>query len=158
MEIARELNVDNVLVVNAKIGADEKLTYTGYMVNKESREFKKSEAVFAVPEKGYAAKSASLKEFNKALIDDPYEYKSVSDVFAAEVEMITSDGAQEQKAEKDNAKTPIYKEWWLWTVVGVVAAAGIVLAVDAATGNGIDLFGATGGNKSKGATLDIDFQ
>ena len=159
LEIARELNVDNVLVVNAKIESDMRMTYTGYMVNKEKREFKKSEAVFAIPEKGAAAKSASLKEFNKALIDDPYEYKSVSDVFAAEVEMITSDGAQEQQAENDNGKTPVYKAWWLWTVVGVVAAAGVVLAVDAATGNGIDLFGATGGkSKSKGATLEIHFE
>ena len=93
LEIARTLDVDNLLVVYTKIGKDEKVNYTGYMIDKAKREFKKSEAVFDLPEKGAAAKSEPLREFNKALIEDPYEYKSISDVFAAEVLSITSEDA-----------------------------------------------------------------
>ena len=152
LEVARELGVDNVLVVNAKIGADMRLTYTGYMVNKAGREFKKFEKVFAIPEKGRAADSASLKEFNKALIDDPYEYKSVSDVFAAEVEMLTSDGVKDDNAGKEKEGTPVYKAWWLWTVVGVVVLAGAGVGTYFALTSGKD------GKGGSGATLEINFQ
>lgn len=156
LEIARTLDVDNLLVVYTKIGKDEKVNYTGYMIDKAKREFKKSEAVFDLPEKGAAAKSEPLREFNKALIEDPYEYKSISDVFAAEVLSITSEDAGREDTVKSEKK-PVYKEWWLWTVVGVVAAVGVVLAADAGTGGGIDLFGAVG-KKGSGAKLDVNFQ
>ena len=161
VEIARELDVDSVLVVDAKIGSDEKLNYTGYMVNMGKREYKKTEAVFRIPEKGKESKQADLKEFNNSLINDPYEYKSISEAFAAEVALLASDGSDDVDTakKKDKDKKPVYKEWWLWTIVGVVAAAGVVLAVDAATGNGIDFFGATGGSgDSKGGTLKINFE
>lgn len=161
LEIARELDLDNVLLISAKLGSDERLNYVGYMIDREKREYKKSQAVFDVPEKGHAADSSSLKEFNKALINDPYEYKSISDVFAAEVNLLASDNSGAENSADDEKKegTPVYKAWWLWTIVGVVAAAGVVLAVDAATGNGIDFFGATGGkDNSKGATLKVSFE
>ena len=151
MEIAKDLNVSNVLVVKAKLGADERLNYTGYMIDREKREYKKSEAVLDLPEKGAAADSASLKEFNKALINDPYEYKSISDVFAAEVDLLASDGNEEAEKNDKKEKKPVYKEWWLWTVVGVVvlagAGVGTYFAVTANKGGGDD-----------GATLKINFK
>lgn len=156
MEIARELDLDNILVVNAKVGADEKLNYTGYMVNREKREYKKSEAVFALPEKGTEAKAASLKEFNKALIDDPYEYKSLSDAFAAEINLIASDAENAEAAKEDSGKgKPVYKEWWLWTIVGVVVAGGVAAGVVCGA---MDKCGIGGGsdNSGKGATLKIN--
>ena len=150
LEIARTLDVDNLLVIYTKVGADERVNYTGYMIDKGKREFKKSTAVFDMPEKGSAAKSESLKEFNKALIEDPYEYKSISDVFAAEVMNMTSDVSKDDKVKEE--KKPVYKEWWLWTVVGVVVAGGVAAGVVCGLGK------CTGGSGGSGATLDVNFQ
>ena len=161
IEVAKELDLSNVLVIDAKLGADERLNYTGYMVNVKNREYKKAEAVFDVPEKGREAKSGALKEFNKTLIEDPYEYKSVSDALAAEVALLTSDanGSDvDTTKDKKGGKTPVYKQWWLWTIVGIVAAGAVVVAVDAATGNGVDMFGAVKKSKNSGATLEINFE
>lgn len=150
LEIARTLGVDNLLVIYVKVGADERVNYTGYMIDKSKREFKKSTAVFDMPEKSAAGKSASLKEFNKALIEDPYEYKSISDVFAAEVMNMTSDVSSGDKVKEE--KKPVYKEWWLWTVVGVVVAGGVAAGVVCGLGK------CTSGGGSGGATLDVNFQ
>ncbi|MBP5405704.1 PEGA domain-containing protein [bacterium] len=152
IEIAKDLELDNILVINAKLGADERLNYTGYMVDVRKREYKKSEAVFDVPEKGSAARSASLKEFNKALIEDPYEYKSISDAFAAEVSLLVSDSDNADAAKDKKRGKPVYKEWWLWTVVGVVVLAGAGVGTYFALT--ADKSGSDGGD---GATLKINF-
>ena len=41
LDLAEELNLDNILVVKSSIGADEKLTYSGIMIDKNKNEFKK---------------------------------------------------------------------------------------------------------------------
>lgn len=154
-DIAEDNGLDNVFVVKASLGADEKLKYQGYMIDCNKKEFKKTEAVFNVPEKGEASKSASLQQFNKALVDDPYEYKSISDLVMEEAEMLgLAEKAPAEKAEKedDKEKKPIYKEWWLWTVVGVVVVGGVTAGVVCGMGK------CSGGSGSSGATLDVNFQ
>jgi len=154
VDMARDFSLDNVLVVQAKIGSDERLIYKGYMIDRKLNKYKKSEAVFDAPEKGTAASSVSLQQFNRALIEDPYEFKPISDAMMEELDMIVSDKAPDAK-DDDKAsaeKKPVYKEWWLWTIVGVVVAGGLVgghfLCKEYCGGNG----------KSDGATLDINFQ
>ena len=115
------------------------------------KEFKKTEAVFDLPEKGAAGNSAALQQFNKALIDDPYEYKAISDLLMEEADLLglSDKPADDQKDDKE--KKPIYKEWWLWTVVGVVVAGGVAAGVVCGLGK------CTSGGSS-GATLDVNFQ
>ena len=152
--IAEDNGLNNVFVVKASLGADEKLKYQGYMIDCDKKEFKKTEAVFSVPEKDEAAKSAALQQFNKALVDDPYEYKAISDLVMEEAEMLgLAEKAPDNKAadKDDKEKKPIYKEWWLWTVVGVVVAGGVAAGVVCGLGKC-----SSGG--SNGATLDVNFQ
>jgi hypothetical protein len=34
--------------------------------------------------------------------------------------------AAPQKSQPHADRTPLYKKWWLWTIVGVVVAGGVV--------------------------------
>ena len=148
-DLAQETRVDNVFIVKTSIGADKKLQYQGYMVDAKKKEFKKSEAVFAVPDKSAVASLAALKQFNKTLINDPYEYKAISDLVMEEADLLgLSENADNNKSDED--KKPIYKEWWLWTVVGVVVLAGVGVGTYFALTSGKD--------GSNGATLDVNFQ
>jgi tetratricopeptide (TPR) repeat protein len=150
-DIAQDNGLDNVFIVKASLGSDEKLKYQGYMIDCNKKEYKKSEAVFSLPEKGEADRSAALKEFNKALVDDPYEYKAISDLIMEEAEMLgLSEKAPAAEEKEDKEKKPIYKEWWLWTVVGVVVLAGVGVGTYFAVTSGKD--------GSSGATLDVNFQ
>ena len=151
--LAEENGLDNVFVVKASLGADERLKYQGYMIDCDKKEFKKTEAVFDLPEKDEAAGSSALRQFNKALIDDPYEFKAISDLVMEEAEMLgLAEKAPAENAGKDDKeKKPIYKEWWLWTVVGVVVAGGVAAGVVCGLGKC-----SSGG--SNGATLDVNFQ
>jgi hypothetical protein len=153
-DIAQDNGLDNVFVVKASLGSDERLKYQGYMINSNKKEFKKSEAVFALPEKGEADSSSALREFNKALVDDPYEYKAISDLVMEEAEMLglSEKAPAEESGKDDKEKKPIYKEWWLWTVVGVVVAGGVAAGVVCGLGK------CSGGSGSSGATLDVNFQ
>ena len=152
-DIAQDNGLNNVFVVKATLGADEKLKYQGCMINSDKKEYKKSEAVFSLPEKDAADSSAALKEFNKALVDDPYEYKAISELVMEEAEMLglseKAPAAAEDKDDKE--KKPIYKEWWLWTVVGVVVAGGVAVGVACGLGK-------CSSSGSNGATLDVNFQ
>ena len=150
-DLAQDNGFDNVFVVKASLGSDERLTYQGYMIDCNKKEFKKTEAVFDLPEKGAAGNSAALQQFNKALIDDPYEYKAISDLLMEEADLLglSDKPADDQKDDKE--KKPIYKEWWLWTVVGVVVAGGVAAGVVCGLGK------CTSGGSS-GATLDVNFQ
>jgi tetratricopeptide (TPR) repeat protein len=151
-DLAEDNGLNNVFVVKASLGADERLKYQGIMIDCDKKEFKKTEAVMDLPEKDAAADSASLKQFNKALVDDPYEYKAISDLLMEEADLLgLSDKPAEEKKD-DKEKKPIYKEWWLWTVVGVVVAGGVAAGVVCGLGK------CTGGNGSNGATLDINIQ
>ena len=150
-DLAQDNGLDNVFVVKASLGADERLKYQGYMIDCDKKEFKKSEAVFDLPEKGEASSSAALRQFNKALVDDPYEYKAISDLLMEEADLLgLSDKPAEEKKE-DKEKKPVYKEWWLWTVVGVVVAGGVAAGVVCGLGK-------CSGGSSSGATLDVNFQ
>ena len=151
--IAEDNGLNNVFLVKAALGADEKLKYEGYMIDCDKNEYKKTEAVFNVPEKNEAEKSAALQQFNKALVDDPYEYKAISDLVMEEAEMLgLAEKAPENKAGKDDKeKKPVYKEWWLWTVVGVVVAGGVAAGVVCGLGK-------CSGGGSSSATLDVNFQ
>lgn len=151
-DLAEDRGLDNVFVVKASLGADERLKYQGYMIDCGKKEFKKSEAVFDLPEKGAADKSVSLNQFNKALVDDPYEYKSISDLLMEEAELLgLSDKAPAENEKDDKEKKPVYKEWWLWTVVGVVVAGGVAAGVVCGMGK-------CSGGSSSGASLDVNFQ
>ena len=153
VDLAKELDVDNVLVIKASLGSDERLKYQGYMIDSNKKEFKKSEAVFNLPEKGEADSSDALNQFNKALVDDPYEYKSISDLLMEEAEMLgLSENAPAESDKDSKEKKPVYKEWWLWTVVGVVVAGGVAAGVVCGLGK------CTSGGGGSGATLDINFQ
>lgn len=150
-DLAEDNNLSNILLVKASLGADERLKYQGFMIDCDKKEFKKSEAVFDLPEKGAAADSVSLNQFNKTLVDDPYEYKAISDLLMEEADLLglSDKPAESQKDEKE--KKPVYKEWWLWTVVGVVVAGGVAAGVVCGMGK-------CSGGGSSGATLDVNFQ
>lgn len=148
-DLAQDAGADNVFLVKASLGSDERLKYQGYMIDCNKKEFKKSEAVFDLPERGNAGSSAALQQFNKALVDDPYEYKAISDLLMEEVDLLgLSDKPADDQQNKE--KKPVYKEWWLWTVVGVVVLAGA----------GVGTYFAITSSKSgsSGATLDVNFQ
>jgi len=150
--LAEDNGLNNVFVVKASLGSDERLKYQGVMIDCDKKEFKKTEAVMDLPEKGAEADSASLDQFNKALVDDPYEYKAISDLLMEEADLLgLSDKPAEEKKD-DSEKKPIYKEWWLWTVVGVVVAGGVAAGVVCGLGK------CTSGGGSNGATLDINIQ
>ena len=150
-DLAQDNGLNNVFVVKVSLGADERVKYQGYMIDCDKKEFKKSEAVFDLPEKGDASSSASLRQFNKALVDDPYEYKAISDLLMEEADLLgLSDKPAEDKKD-DKEKKPVYKEWWLWTVVGVVVAGGVAAGVVCGLGK-------CSGGSSSGATLDVNFQ
>ena len=151
-DLAEDNNVNNIFVVKASLGSDERLKYQGYMIDCDKKEFKKSEAVFDLPEKGAADRSVSLNQFNKTLVDDPYEYKAISDLLMEEADLLglSDKPADDQKDSKE--KKPVYKEWWLWTVVGVVVAGGVAAGVVCGLGM------CSGGSGSSGATLDVNFQ
>ncbi len=150
-DLAEDNNLSNVFVVKASLGADERLKYQAYMIDCDKKEFKKSEAVFDLPEKGAAAKSVSLNQFNKALVEDPYEYKPISDLLMEEADLLGLSDKPAETQKDDKEKKPVYKEWWLWTVVGVVVAGGVAAGVVCGLGK------CTGGSSS-GASLDINFQ
>lgn len=153
-ELAHDTGVDNVFVVKASLESDKKLKYVGYMIDSNKKEFKKSEAVFNIPEKGEADSSASLQQFNKVLIDDPYEYKAIADLLMEEADLLglSDKPAEETAADSKSKAKPIYKEWWLWTVVGVVVAGGVAAGVVCGLGK------CSSGSGSNGATLEINFQ
>ena len=152
IDLANDNGLNNIFIVKASIGSDKKLKYEGYMIDCNKKEFKKSETVFAVPEKGDAASTAALRQFNKALVDDPYEYKAVADLVMEEAEMLglSEKAPAEDNNKGDKEKKPVYKEWWLWTVVGVVVLAGVGVGTYFAVTSGKD--------GSSGATLNVDFQ
>ena len=151
-DLAEDNNLSNVFVVKASLGADERLKYQGYMIDCDKKEFKKSEAVFDLPEKGAASKSVSLNQFNKALIDDPYEYKAISDLLMEEADLLGLSDKPAENQKDDKEKKPVYKEWWLWTVVGVVVAGGVAAGVVCGLGK------CTGGGSGSGASVDVNFQ
>ena len=151
-DLAEDNGLNNVFIVKASLGADERLKYQGVMVDCDKKEFKKSEAVFDLPEKGAAADSVSLSQFNKALVDDPYEYKSISDLLMEEADLLGLSDKPADNQQNDKEKKPVYKEWWLWTVVGVVVAGGVAAGVVCGLGK------CTGGGSSSGASLDVNFQ
>lgn len=151
-DLAEDNNLNNVFVVKASLGADERLKYQGFMIDCDKKEFKKSEAVFDLPEKGAADKSVSLNQFNKALVDDPYEYKAISDLLMEEADLLgLSDKAPAENEKDSKEKKPVYKEWWLWTVVGVVVAGGVAAGVVCGMGK-------CSGGGSSSASLDVNFQ
>ena len=149
-DLAEDNGLNNVFVVKASLGADERLKYQGVMIDCDKKEFKRSDAVMDLPEKGAAADSKSLRQFNKALVDDPYEYKSISELLMEEAELLGLSDKPADDNKEDKEKKPVYKEWWLWTVVGVVVLAG--------AGVGTYFAVTSGKNSSNGATLDINFQ
>ena len=150
-DLAEDNNLSNILLVKASLGADERLKYQGFMIDCDKKEFKKSEAVFDLPEKGAAADSVSLNQFNKTLVDDPYEYKAISDLLMEEADLLGLSDKPAENQKDDKEKKPVYKEWWLWTVVGVVVAGGVAAGVVCGLGK------CTSGGSS-GATLDVNFQ
>ncbi|HNW82164.1 MAG TPA: PEGA domain-containing protein [bacterium] len=144
VELGGKLKVDSVLVTNAVVEG-ENVTYSGYLVNVEKKNFKKAEASFAIPEEGDAGASDELQNFNKELIDDSLGFKPVSDVALDEAELLGLDN----KKSSDKEKTPVYKQWWLWTLLGVVVLGG--------AGVGI-YFGVKGADEGQsGATLEVNF-
>ena len=69
-----------------------------------------------------------------------------------EAEMLgLSDKAPAENEKDGKEKKPVYKEWWLWTVVGVVVAGGVAAGVVCGLGK-------CSGGSSSGASLDVNFQ
>lgn len=144
VELGGKLKVDSVLVANTVVEG-ENVTYNAYIVNVEKKNFKKAEASFVIPEEGDAGASEELQNLNKELIDDPLGFKPISDVALDEAELLGLDN----KKDDDKEKTPVYKQWWLWTLLGVVVLGG--------AGVGI-YFGVKGADESEsGATLEVNF-
>ncbi len=146
-DIAEKLGVDYVLVTYATLDG-KNVKYTGYMVNKEKRSFKKAEATLPLTA---TAATPELKSFNDNLTGDSYEYKAIADLAMEEagaLGLIEEQPAQQDK-DKSKEKKPVYKEWWLWTIVGVAVAAGVGVGI---------YFGVAGnGGGSSGPSLDINF-
>lgn len=144
VELGGKLKVDSVMVTNAVVEG-ENVTYKGYIVNVEKKSFKKAEATFIIPEVGEAGGSEDLQNFNKDLIDDTLGFKPISDLALDEAELLGLNDKKDGKKEKQ----PVYKQWWLWTLLGVVVLGG--------AGVGI-YFGVKGADEGEsGATLEVNF-
>lgn len=143
VELGGKLKVDTVMVTNS-IVEGETVNYKGYIVNVAKKSYKKAEASFVIPEVGDAGASEELQNFNKELIDDPLGFKPISDLALDEAELL---GLSDKKEDKE--KKPAYKQWWLWTILGVVVLGG--------AGVGI-YFGVKGKDEGEsGATLEVNF-
>ncbi|HQO91722.1 MAG TPA: PEGA domain-containing protein, partial [bacterium] len=147
VEIAEKMKVDSVLVTSLTVDG-ETVKYSGHIVNREKRNFKKVETSFLLPDRKDLTEVDELQKFNKDLINDTYGFKPISDVALDEAELL---GLDTKKDKKDKGtKTPIYKQWWLWTLLGVVvlggAGVGTYFAVTASQG------------KESGASLEINFK
>jgi len=147
VEIAEKMKVDSVLVTSLTVDG-ETVKYSGHIVNREKRNFKKVETSFLLPDRKDLTEVDELQKFNKDLINDTYGFKPISDVALDEAELL---GLDTKKDKKDKGpKTPIHKQWWLWTLLGVVvlggAGVGTYFAVTASQG------------KESGASLEINFK
>ena len=55
----------------------------------------------------------------------------------------------------DRTATPVYKKWWLWTIVGGVVVAGVVVGVTVGVLAGRDSFNASLGRVGPGLTVSF---
>ncbi|MGI6395403.1 MAG: PEGA domain-containing protein [bacterium] len=150
VEVADKMSVDMILVTYLTVDG-EKVKYSGHLVDREKRSFKKVETSFILPERRSLSEVDELYQFHRDLIGDSYGFKPISDVALDEADILGLDSAVSDEGGKKKESKPVYKQWWLWTILGVVVLGGV--------GAGA-YFGITEANKSKGsgASLEINFK
>ncbi len=136
----------NAKTVKMKKDQKTKETSTTGIPAKES----KTPAVEDVGEPGKGLKSATLQD-----TDEPGKGLKSATVGVDEnkpfVPTEKAPGKSPEMPDDDHTSTPVYKTWWFWTAVGVVAAAGIV------TGTVIGLSGGENGIPSGMGRVVIQF-
>lgn len=146
VEIAENLKVDSVLVTFITVEG-EQVKYSGHIVNRDKRNFKKVETTFELPERGDMSGIYELQNFNKDLINDTYGFKPISDVALDEAQLLGLDTGKKDKKEKKSSGKSL---WWVWTLVGVVVLGG--------AGVGTYFAVTAGKDKESGASLEINFK
>jgi tetratricopeptide (TPR) repeat protein len=146
LDLAEKLNVEEVAVTMVSV-QDETVKYSGHIVNKEKRSFKKSETQFEMPFDGNMGRVYEVETFHSELFRDKFGYRPVSDVALDEAQLLgLSDGkkGREDKPKREGGGS----KWWLWTILGVVVLGGAGVGT---------YFIVTETGKSKGAELEINF-
>lgn len=146
IEVAEKLKVDYVLVTMLSVEG-ESVKYTGHLVNRDKRSFKKAETSFLLPEGDEFSGVDELQRFNKDLISDTYGFKPVSDVALDEAQIL---GLETDKKEEKEKKSKGGSLWWVWTLLGVVVLGG--------AGTGIYFGVKAAQDKESGASLEINFK
>lgn len=146
LEIADKLKVDSILVTYLTVEG-EKVKYSGHLVNRDKRNFKKIETTFDLPDKADMSGIYEVQNFNKDLVGDNYGFKPVSDVALDEAQIL---GLGTDKKGGKEKKSKAGSLWWVWTLVGVVVLGG--------AGTGIYFGVKASQDKNSGASLEINFK
>jgi TolB-like protein len=146
VDVAKEMKVDYILVTLITADAG-RIKYEGKLVNAENRTFKEATANFEIFDKKDLASIAELQDFNSKLIDDTKGFRPISDVALDEANILGIDETKKDDKKKKNSK-PVYKQWWLWTILGVVVLGGAGVGT---------YFLVKDLDKNNGATLEVNF-
>lgn len=146
VDVAKEMNVEYILVTLITADAG-KIKYEGKLVNVENRTFKEATANFEIFDKNDLASIPELQSFNSSLIDDTKGFRPISDVALDEANILGLDETKKDNEKKKDSK-PVYKQWWLWTILGVVVLGGVGVGT---------YFLVKDMDKNDGASLEVNF-
>ncbi len=148
VDVAKEINVDYILVTLITADAG-KIRYEGRLVNAENRSFKEADATFEIFDPKDLASIPELQDFNRKLIDDTKGFRPISDVALDEADILgVGDIDKDKDKDKDKKSKPVYKQWWLWTILGVVVLGGAGVGT---------YFLVKDMDKDSGASLEVNF-
>ena len=147
VEIAKEISVDYLLVTLITADAG-KIRYEGKLVNAENRSFKEVGVTFEIFDKNDLASIPEIQDFNRKLIDDTKGFRPISDVALDEADILGVGDIEKKDDKKDKNSKPVYKQWWLWTILGVVVLGGAGVGT---------YFLVKDMDKDSGASLEVNF-
>jgi len=145
VDVAKMIKVDYILVTLITADAG-KIRYEGRLLNVESRTFKEAEETFEIIDKNDLASILEIQDFNNKMIDDTKGFRPISDVALDEADILGIDDTK--KDDKKKKGKPVYKQWWLWTILGVVVLGGAGVGT---------YFLVKDMNKNDGASLEVNF-
>lgn len=146
VDVAKEMGVEYILVTLITADAG-RIKYEGKLVNAENRTFKEADASFEIFDKNDLASIPELQDFNSRLIDDTKGFRPISDVALDEANILGLDETKKDDEKKKDSK-PVYKQWWLWTILGVVVLGGAGVGT---------YFLVKNMDKNDGASLEVNF-
>lgn len=148
VDVAKEMKVEYLLVTLITADAG-KIRYEGRLVNAESRTFKEADVTFEIFDKNDLGSIPEIQDFNRKLIDDIKGFKPISDVALDEADILGVGDIEKEKDKNKEAKSkPVYKQWWLWTILGVVVLGGAGVGT---------YFLVKNADEGSGASLEVNF-